>query len=350
MVSADLSARLAAHVGAVTAKTVVVESVELLPGGACQENYKVALRLGDAKTETLVLRADSKGSLPGSLDRAGEARVIAAAYAAGVRTPEARWLGRDLTRAGSHAYFLAWVDGEAIGRKVVKAEKFAAARLQLADQLAAELAKIHSITPQSHPDLFPVGVRPSDRDPATLDPVRVILDDLGSSLDALTQLGRPRPALELALSWLRAHAPQQSEVTLVHGDFRVGNFMVTDGGLEALLDWEFARWGTPAEDLSWISLRDWRFGKLDLPVGGFSSRTPFYAAYERHSGRKLDRQELHYWEVLGNVRWAVGSLYQGRRYADGERDIELIAVAHRATEMEYEALRLIAPVAGDTDA
>ncbi len=335
----SLADKLTAHVAAATGKTVNISKVDLLPGGACQENYKVELRVGDDAAETLVLRADSKGSLPGSLDRAGEARVIGAACAAGVKTPNARWLGRDLTRAGSYAYFLGWVDGEALGRRVVKVEKFAPARALLAEQLAAELAKIHSITPASHPDLFPVGVRPTDRDTRTLDPCRVLLDDLALSLNALS---RPRPALELALSWLRAHLPSHSEVTLVHGDFRVGNFMVhEESGLQALLDWEFARWGTPAEDLAWITLRDWRFGRLDLPVGGFSPREPFYAAYERHSGRKVDREELRFWEVLGNVRWAVGSLYQGRRYVEGERDIELIAVAHRATEMEYEALRLL---------
>ena len=337
--SGTLAEKLSAHVAAATGKPVHISKVDLLPGGACQENYKVQLRVGDGAEETLVLRADSKGSLPGSLDRAGEARVISAAAGVGVKTPGARWLGRDLTRPGSYAYFLGWVDGEALGRRVVKAEKFGPARARLPEQLAAELAKIHSITPQTHPDLFPVGVRPTDRDPTILDPCKVILDDLAVSLDALA---RPRPALELALSWLRAEVPKRSEITLVHGDFRVGNFMVhEETGLEALLDWEFARWGTPAEDLAWITLRDWRFGRLDLPVGGFSARAPFYAAYERHSGRKIDRAELRFWEVLGNVRWAIGSLYQGRRYAEGERDIELIAVAHRATEMEYEALRLL---------
>jgi aminoglycoside phosphotransferase (APT) family kinase protein len=130
-------------------------------------------------------------------------------------------------------------------------------------------------------------------------------------------------------------------VTLVHGDFRVGNFMVGPDGLRAVLDWEFSHWGTPAEDLAWIAVRDWRFGVLDRPIGGIASRAPFYEAYARESGRKVDRDEVHYWEVAGNLRWAVASLHQGLRFFAGDRDIELLAVARRALEMEYEALRLI---------
>jgi aminoglycoside phosphotransferase (APT) family kinase protein len=343
--SDELRDRIAAHLRQAQME-VTVEAVELLAGGACQENWRVRLRDADGRERRAVLRADAKGALPGSLDRAGEARVIEAAVAAGVRTPPARWPARDLTRPGASSYFLDWVDGEAIGRRVVKSPELKAARARLPVELAEQLARIHSITPSTHPRLFarddgkarPLIDPQTDAALAALDPVRVVLDDLARGLASLP---RPRPGLELALAWLRREAPPRSEVTLVHGDFRVGNFMVGPEGLVAVLDWEFARWGTPAEDLAWIAVRDWRFGRVELPIGGIAPRAPFYAAYEAASGRRVDRREVHYWEVLGNLRWAMGSLSQGRRYDEGERDIELIAVARRAAEMEYEALRLI---------
>ena len=59
--------------------------------------------------------------------------------------------------------------------------------------------------------------------------------------------------------------PSRQEITLVHGDFRTGNLMVSPRGLEAVLDWEFAHWGAPEEDLAWLCVRDWRFGRLDKP-------------------------------------------------------------------------------------
>ena len=56
----------------------------------------------------------------------------------------------------------------------------------------------------------------------------------------------------------------------------------------------------------------------------------------------MDREAVHWWEIMGNVRWAAGCACQGQRYLRGEVvDLELIAIARRAAEMEWEALRLI---------
>jgi aminoglycoside phosphotransferase (APT) family kinase protein len=332
-----LRERLTGHVRKATGSSVAVTRLEPLAGGACQDNWRVDLELG-GKPGRFVLRSDSKTSLPGSLGRRAEADVVRAAADAGVRTPAPRWPADGLVRDGGYAYFLDWMPGEAIGRRVVKSPELAAAREKLPEELAVELARIHSITPKSHPDLFAHGGRDLDEGGGAIDPAANLVKQMRGMLDVL---GAPRPAIELALRWLDEHRPARSEVTLVHGDFRVGNFLVAPDGLSAVLDWEFARWGTPAEDLAWICVRDWRFGRLDRPVGGIARREPFYAAYEKASGRKLDRDELRFWEVVGNVRWAIGSLNQGRRYSEGDQDIELIAVARRAAEMEWEALRLI---------
>ncbi|MCA9565715.1 MAG: phosphotransferase, partial [Myxococcales bacterium] len=172
------------------------------------------------------------------------------------------------------------------------------------------------------------------------DPAQAALDFVRRTLDALPH---DRPASEFALRWLRDHAPPKGEVTLVHADFRTGNFMVTPEGLAGVLDWEFAHWGSRYEDLAWIAVRDWRFGNIALPIGGVCHRDAFYDAYERHAAcGPLDRDALLYWEILGNLKWGLGCAFQGFRYQHQKRkDIELIAIARRAAEMEYEALRLI---------
>ncbi len=330
-----LRARIASHVAQATAGPVQVRALEPLAGGACQDNWRVELTLeaGELRgARTLVLRSDSRTSLPASIDRAAELEVVRAAVRAGVRTPQARWGARDLTRPGATSYFLDWVNGEAIGRRVVKGAQLAGARAGLPEELGRELAKIHSITPASEPGLFGGAGAPAE------DPIATMLGILRGMVD---QLREPRPAIELGLRWLADHRPASPEVTLVHGDFRVGNFLVAPDGLQAVLDWEFAHWGSPCEDLAWICVRDWRFGKLELPVGGIAKREPFVRAYEQASGRRVDAREVHFWEVLGNVKWAIGSLQQGDRYQAGEHDLELIAVARRAGEMEYEALRLM---------
>jgi aminoglycoside phosphotransferase (APT) family kinase protein len=315
---------------AVEAHGAKLNDVKPLHGGACQENFRVDLELSGEPLR-LALRSDAPTSLPKSIRRDVEFDVIAEAVKAGVKTPAARWRTKGLLRPGADAYFLDWANGEAIGRRVVRNPELEGARKALPEQLAESLAKLHRVTPATAPGL---GVsRPSHG------PARTGLDELRRQLDGVPGV---YPAVEFALRWLEARAPSSEETVLCHGDFRTGNFLVAPEGLTAILDWEFSHFGSPYEDLAWLSVRDWRFNRLDKPVGGFAERAPFYAAYEQHSGRAVDLNAVLWWEVVSNLRWAVGSVYQGERYLSGEQtDLELIAIARRNVEMEFEALRLI---------
>jgi aminoglycoside phosphotransferase (APT) family kinase protein len=152
----------------------------------------------------------------------------------------------------------------------------------------------------------------------------------------------PHPALELGLRWLRTHAPPAARLVPVHGDYRVGNFAVGPEGLRAVLDWENVHLSDPHADLAWISVRAWRFGQDHLPVGGVSAREPFYAAYEAASGHVVDCGQVFYWEVLGNLQWALGALGQARRHLNGlAPSLELASLGRVSAEMEWEVLNLI---------
>ncbi len=327
---AALRAKIEAHLSRAEGHAVRVTSAEVLAGGACQDNFKVELEGG----ERWVLRSDARSSLTGSLVRAEELEVIRAAVAAGVKTPPPKWPASGLVRDGATAYFLAWRDGDAIGRRVVKAKELEGARAKLPAELARELAKIHGIRPHDHPGLIG-GARAAE---ASFDPAVTSLERLRARMDML----EPSPSRELLHRWLADHLPSKEDAVLCHGDFRTGNFLVMPDGLSAILDWEFAHWGARAFDLAWICVRDWRFGQLALPVGGFARREPFLAAYEEASGVRVEPSRLHWWEVFGNLAWAVGSVQQAHRYISGaESDLELVAIGRRAAEMEFEALRLV---------
>ncbi len=329
-----LAARLRDRVAERYDGGVEIAAVLALSGGACQDNFGVELRFDGGPLDgprRMVLRSDAPRSLPRSLTRAQEFRVIEAAVEAGVPTPRVRWLLQDVLREGASAYLMDFAPGVAIGAKVLRDEGLAAARARLPGELSEALARIHGITPGSHPQLFDEGP-----------PIDPAARDLEQARKSLAALRAPRPALELALRWLDTHKPEPTERVLAHGDFRTGNFLVTPDGLSAVLDWEFAQWSAPEEDLGWLSVRDWRFGQLDRPIGGFGDRASFYAAYERASGRAVDPVRVHWWEVMGNVRWGTGCVYQAERYLSGEqRDLELLAIGRRVAEMEFEALRLI---------
>jgi len=325
-----LASRVETFLQEVRGKDVQLVAMAPLAGGACQDMHRVEISTA-AGPLRLVLRSDARQPLPASLGRREEFAVVQAARAAGVPTPQVHHLSEGLLRAGAWAYFMDWVDGEALGRRVVKAPELARARERLPEQLARALARVHTITPLNAPTLALRQV-----------PGGPVQGGLGFVRGMLDGLREPHPALEYAFRWLVAHAPSEAATCLLHGDFRTGNFLVTAEGLAAVLDWEFARWGTPAEDIGWLCVRDWRFGQNTLPAGGLTSREAFLEAYARASGHTVTLEAVHWWEVMGNVRWAAGSVHQGERYLSGEEsDLEYVAIARRAPEMEWEALRLL---------
>ena len=108
---------------------------------------------------------------------------------------------------------------------------------------------------------------------------------------------------ELALRYLGDHTPK-ARITprLVHGDYRMGNLMIGPEGLRAVLDWELCHIGDPMQDLAWLCIPPWRFGKIDSPAGGLGSREALYSGYENATGERIDRARLRYWEVFGSLR------------------------------------------------
>lgn len=312
----DLSARLGAEVAA----------IRPLAGGACQDNFRVDLSDG----RTFALRSDARSALPGSLSRAAEAVAIDLAVAAGVPTPAVRHRVDGLIRPDATALLMDWAEGVAIAAKVLRDPALAAARERLPEQLAAALAAVHAVRPGP-----PI-------DSPLSSPASAVATTLAFTRATLDALPDPHPAMELVLRWLGDHRPPERDSVLVHGDFRTGNFLVGPDGLVALLDWEFAHWGSPAADLGWLMVRDWRFGQLHLAAGGFATRQRFLEAYAAAGGQPVTPEEVRWWEILGNLRWAAGAAHQTQRVLSGaEGDLELLVIGRRACEMSYEALRLI---------
>jgi aminoglycoside phosphotransferase (APT) family kinase protein len=293
-----------------------VESARLLPGGASKEAWAVDLRGAEGTTELIVRRAAGGVIHADTLTLEHEFQVLEAAYAAGVKVPRpVAYLG---SLGGREAFAMERVRGETIGRRIVRSPPAA-----LPLQMAEELAKIHAI---GHERL------------AFL-PHADVVARIRAELDAV---GEPHPAIELGLTWVEQRLPHGREPVVCHGDWRIGNLVVTEAGLAHVLDWEFAHVGDPAEDVAWPLVRAWRFGVDDLRLGGVGEVEPYLERYNALTGRAISLDELAVWEVLGNAKWAVGALTQSRRHLSGqERSVELAVLGRIAAEMEYELLDLI---------
>ena len=297
---------------------VEIERAVLLAGGASKEAWAVDTADG---RELLVRRAAGGVIHLGTLTLQEELEVLRAAHEAGVRAPEPiAYLGEV---AGHEAFAMERVRGETIGRRIVSRPELERARHELPVQMAEELARIHAL-PRGRMPFLPDG-----------DPVDRCYRDLDS-------VDEPHPAIELGLRWVRERLPRGREPVVLHGDFRLGNLAVDGDGLVAILDWEFAHVGDPAEDVAWPLVRAWRFGVDGRRLGGIGAVEPYLERYWKLTGREIALEELDVWEVFGNVKWAIGALRQSRRHLTGEqRSVELAILGRLAAETEYELLDLI---------
>ena len=329
----DLRHRLAAYLTQVSGSSARVVGAQPLAGGASRDMWVIDVEI-DGEALRLVLRRDSATVMyDQALSRASEFRLMQFAHEQGVRVARPRWCCTDPEVLGSPFFLMEYVPGVAIGRKVVGAPELAAARAVLPQQMAEQLARIHQLDPTAHGlDFLP-------RPPQRMSPVQEVLDQTYALLDALDITN---PAFEFALRWAARHAPAANGLTLVHGDFRVGNLIVDADGLAAVADWEFAHLGDPDEELGYLCMRDWRFGVGHLRMGGLSDRETFLRAYEYHSGRAVSREAVDFWELIGNLRWGAICLAQANRHLSGQdQSVEYASLGRRSAEMQYEMLRLI---------
>ncbi len=338
VISDDAQARLRDFIGDAAKAPVTITALERLPGGAIQENWLLDISVGDggdwAGDHLLVLRMDAPSSVAASHGRVDEFALLKAAEKAGVTVPMPCLLGDDDAILGRPFFIMHRIEGIAAGHKLVKRPTDDA----LAAALGIELARIHAITPES-PEAAGLGfLAPLKTSPAlaAVALYRRYLDDLGQA----------RPALEWGLRWLELNAPEKGDIVLCHKDFRTGNYMVSDDGsgggeLTGILDWEFAGWGEPEEDIGWFCAKCWRFGANAREAGGIAERKPFYEAYERESGRAIDPARAAYWQVMAHVRWAVIACQQAARHVSGEQpSLELALTQHVVPELELEVLHL----------
>ncbi|RKH46057.1 phosphotransferase family protein [Corallococcus sicarius] len=320
-----LAARAGAH-------AVRIHDVRLLSGGAIQENWSLSTSVTGGPHEgelECVLRSDAPSGVAVSHSRAQEFALLQVAFRAGVTVPEPLWLG-DTSVFGRDFFVMRKAKGTASGHRLVKELDLGGDRELLVERLGEELARLHAIRPPVEGLAF---LRPP-----TLSPALQCVKDSREFLDGHRAAF---PALEWGLRWLERHAPVTPALVLTHRDFRTGNYMVDETGLTAVLDWEFAAWSDPLEDLGWFCARCWRFGQFDKEAGGMGSREALFRGYERVSGRRPEREAVFYWEVLAHVRWAVIALQQGERHLSGqEPSLELALTAHVVPELELELLRM----------
>ncbi|HEX4433885.1 MAG TPA: phosphotransferase family protein [Acidimicrobiales bacterium] len=299
-----------------------VHGLRRLSGGASRVTSAFELQTAADGNRPLIVQMDRGGRSQGGRVRM-EGALLRAAAAAGVPVPAVVALGDgEGDGLGTSWLVVEYLQGETIPRKILRDEEWATARSALTGQAGRALAAIHAIDPASVAGL-----------PRA--------DPLGDPLPLLDALGEVRPALELGVRWLAAHRPESGPRVTVHGDYRIGNFLVGPDGLRGVLDWELAHTGDPAEDIGWLCAPAWRFGGSG-EVGGFGRLPELLAAYRAAGGQGMTPARVRWWQVYATVKWAAICALQASGHLSGAtRSVELAAIGRRVCESEWDLFTLL---------
>jgi aminoglycoside phosphotransferase (APT) family kinase protein len=300
-----------------------VRELHRLSGGASRITSSFELLTDDGASQPLILQQDRGSGIADPGRVRVEGALLRAAAVGGVPVPAVVALGDNEADGLGPAWLVVErIEGETIPRKILRDPEWAGARTMLTAQCARALVDIHAIDRRDIEGLAPV-------------------DPLHDPLPFLDALGEVRPALEFGARWLETHRPPEGRRVTVHGDFRLGNLLVGPDGLRAVLDWELAHVGDPAEDLGWLCAPAWRFGGAGL-VGGFGDVAALLDAYAAAGGEVIDPPRLSWWLVYATVKWATICTLQAASHLSGTtRSVELAAIGRRVCESEWDLFTLL---------
>jgi aminoglycoside phosphotransferase (APT) family kinase protein len=309
-----------------------VHALRRLSGGANMETWGFDVRTRGA-VRRLILRRRPPGLTPGDvvgkltprLPLATEAALIGLAMRAGLpvapviaHSPPGSALGE--------ALLMPRLEGEALPKRLLSDARFAPARRRLAFECGEALARLHGIPLEE----LPPGLRDLDW-AADLDRLQRLCDAFGN----------PSPVHQLAINWLRRQPSPPGPRVLCHGDFRLGNLLVGERGLNAVLDWELAHVGFPGEDLGYLCANVWRFGG-DRPVGGFGDYRELLDGYRSVRGDAPALAELRRWELYAALGWGLVCLTMLELHRSGaDPGLERAAVGRRVCESDIDILLLL---------
>jgi len=218
-----------------------LNNVTQLTAGASQETYRIALTANGDEMTLALRRAQPTAeadSTVGAISLETEAALLRLAHDAGIPEPAVIHVLEKNDALGC-GFLMEWLEGETLGQRIVKVDELAQLRPRLAFMCGEALARVHAL------DYNAEGIRGAL---PTVSPEKLI-DETWAQYQALDV---PVPMIDYTWRWLKSNLPTGSRTTLVHGDFRNGNLMVSPAGIEAVLDWELAHIGDPVRDLGWL--------------------------------------------------------------------------------------------------
>jgi aminoglycoside phosphotransferase (APT) family kinase protein len=316
------------------AESVSVAEVTAHTEGFSQETFSFTaevVRGGAASRTAWVVKREPAAGLLEPYDLEPEFRVLHALSDDPLPSPRTPWFERDPAVLDRPFYLMERLPGEVpIPAPGPRGEGplDEAERAALAPQVMAALARLHAVDWKARGLDFLAAPAAGGALPAGA--ARREVERWAARIDASGIA--PDPVLAEAVVWLRRNAPPCREAVLLHGDYRLGNWLVVRAGgrtrLAGILDWEMVHLGDPAEDMAWCISHLWR---AQTPRAAcLLPPAELVALYESASGRALDPATLRFYEVLAVVKMAAIMLTGIRAFRDGRtRDLRMAIFDHQ---------------------
>ncbi len=344
----ELETKLAAYLAAKLphATDVRVSGVARIHRGASRETYRFDAswrEAGRSRARGMILRRDPPSSLI-ETERRLEFEAFRAFHATRVPVPEALFLEED-PRWHERPFF---VMEEITGCQASPLALAAPPYVEHCDRIGVQKWSILGAIARASIEgkelarvLEPP--RPADCWRRELERWESVIDQ-----DELS----PQPIVRAAIRKLRRERPPPAvRISVVHGDYRTGNFLYDDKGtVRAILDWEMCHLGDPLEDLAWALTPLWGWPDANRP-GKLIERSRALEIWERESGMAIDRRALDWWETFACVKGIAIWLSSAREFADGKStDPVMAAAAWFATDIHNRVLvDRLAPPANDRE-
>ena len=306
-----------------------IDDLEARTEGFSQETFSCTVeqtRAGAIERTRWVVKREPTAGLLEPYDLEPEFRVLHGLAGVPLPAPETPWFERDPSVLERPFYVMERLPGDVplpTPGPDGDGPFTASERAALAPQVMQALAALHAVDWRARGFAF-LGA-PTQGDVARREVERWA--------DRLDRSGlEPAPVVAEALSWLRRHAPADGDVVLLHGDFRLGNWLVDRGAgttrLSGVLDWEMVHLGDPAEDVAWCLSHLWR---AQTPRAAcLAPPAELLALYERASGRSLEADRLRFYEVLAIVKMLAIMSTGIRAFREGRtRDLRMALFDHQ---------------------
>lgn len=344
----DISSRLAAYLAhrIPAASDIEISGVSRIPGGASRETYRFVANWkesGRPVRRPLILRRDPVSSLI-ETERDIEFNAYRAFHPTGLPVPEPLYIETDVKWLDRPFIIMEQIENCVAGSPF-KLEPYGEHAEKIGKQFWFHLGKIAAADPEA------IGFEVDVKAPAPDECWHIELDKWEKVIDEDELV--PQPVARAAIRWLRRNPPPPAQkISVVHGDYRSGNFLHDEAGeIRAILDWEMAHLGDPLEDVAWAADPLWAFEHPDRP-GRMILRDEAFALWEETSGLKIDPVAFRWWEVFNSLKGLAIWISSGKEYQSGASTDPILAMpswyctdvhnrvlARRLAELSKEARR-----------